>query len=305
MFDAVCASTIAVREGCQLGEAVSSAREIKSNFDFRNLPRRKILYSVGKRLDESSEELYERSDNSSYSTESEKTYRKYRRFMTRLLGQHIQDQEYTDIIDPFEDPENIFMKTQQVVNESLADSLDLNAIRFVVGLGGLSECGKSSIGLYLDDKRGINRIKIKHLMEKLELRYGADQFPFEEGIYGIGKEVMTALFSERLSEYFSERGISTAAIESLHNFEFTRNLKLSMGEKLRVVYVDTPREIRILRNSKNFNGDLRESEREVNRKDKIKLSRGAAKIKGIADLVIDNSKSFEKTIDKLEDFLGI
>jgi cytidylate kinase len=145
----------------------------------------------------------------------------------------------------------------------------------VTALGGLSESGKSTAAEYLRLHHGHARLKLGYLIEEAAERcgiadpYAADPVTRAELIVdGLDRYCTAHHFAEHLS------------IESLHDHAGTLHLRTLLGEKLTVIYLDAPQELRAER---NIHGpeDLIE-------RDAVKCSRGAERIATIADRVIDN-----------------
>ncbi|WP_159944992.1 MULTISPECIES: DUF4254 domain-containing protein [unclassified Nocardiopsis] len=146
----------------------------------------------------------------------------------------------------------------------------------VIALGGLSECGKTTSGIFLNRDEGAARFKIGYLLTQAAARQGlADP-------YALSPTRQAELLLGELNRFAdAHRDTRLITIESVHRAESIAALKEMMGERLRVVYVDTPRALRLARSG----GD----ERALEEKDRIKTERGADRIP--ADTVLDNSGS--------------
>jgi adenylylsulfate kinase-like enzyme len=146
----------------------------------------------------------------------------------------------------------------------------------VIALGGLSECGKTTSGIFLNRDEGAARFKIGYLLTQAAARQGlADP-------YALSPTRQAELLLGELNRFAdAHRDTRLITIESVHRAESIAALKEMMGERLRVVYVDTPRALRLARSG----GD----ERALEEKDRIKTERGADRIP--TDTVLDNSGS--------------
>ncbi|WP_160049938.1 DUF4254 domain-containing protein [Nocardiopsis sp. FR4] len=146
----------------------------------------------------------------------------------------------------------------------------------VIALGGLSECGKTTSGIFLNRDENAARFKIGYLLAQAAARQGlADP-------YALPPTRQAELLLDELNRFADAHlGIGLITIESVHRAESITALKEVMGERLRVVYVRTPRAVRLARSG----GD----ERALEEKDRIKIERGADRIP--ADVVLDNSGS--------------
>lgn len=146
----------------------------------------------------------------------------------------------------------------------------------VIALGGLSECGKTTSGLFLNRDEGAARFKIGYLLTQACARQGlADPYVLSPG------RQAELLLGELNRFADAHRDTRLITIESVHRAESIAALKEMMGERLQVVYIDASRSLRLARSG----GDGRALEE----KDRIKTGRGADRIP--ADVVLDNSGS--------------
>ncbi|GAA0981686.1 hypothetical protein GCM10009551_025300 [Nocardiopsis tropica] len=146
----------------------------------------------------------------------------------------------------------------------------------VIALGGLSECGKSTSGVFLSRDESAVRFKIGFLLSQAAARQGlADP-------YALSPMRQAELLLDELNRFADAHvDVELITIESVHRAESIAALKSLMGERLRVVYVDVPFAVRLARS-----GGTRQA---LEGKDRIKTRRGADRIP--ADEVLDNSGS--------------
>ncbi|MEU3212995.1 DUF4254 domain-containing protein [Nocardiopsis alba] len=146
----------------------------------------------------------------------------------------------------------------------------------VIALGGLSECGKSTSGIFLSRDEDAVRFKIGFLLTQAAARQGlADP-------YALSPMRQAELLLDELNRFADAHvDVELITIESVHRAESIAALKSLMGERLRVVYVDVPFAVRLARS-----GGTRQA---LEGKDRIKTHRGADRIP--ADEVLDNSGS--------------
>lgn len=146
----------------------------------------------------------------------------------------------------------------------------------IIALGGLSECGKTTSGIFLNRVEGAVRFKIGYLLTQACARQGlADP-------YVLSPKRQAELLLDELNRFAdAHRNIRLITIESVHRTESIAVLKEMMGERLHVVYIDTSRQLRLARSGRD--------ERTLEEKDQIKAERGADRIP--ADVVLDNSGS--------------
>lgn len=162
-------------------------------------------------------------------------------------------------------------------------------VRRVIGLGGLSESGKSSAGEYLRHRFGTTRLKLGYLVDLAAARHGL-ALPYEEEPRRLAELVVDELDRYARAHYY----LRDYTIESLHRPGLTRELKRLLGERLSVVYLDAPAPVRA-RRSLVDPGSLA-------RNDEVKLSRGADAIAAECDLLIDNTgprPGLELALDRL------
>ncbi|MGW4651896.1 nucleotidyltransferase domain-containing protein, partial [Kitasatospora sp. NPDC004289] len=140
----------------------------------------------------------------------------------------------------------------------------------VVGLGGLSESGKSTMGEYLSTCHGHDRLKIDYLIEQAAAHAGITD------PYALPPVVRAELLLDGLDRYAAAHHYLTRiTIESLHEYDVTAELRRMLGGQLTVTYVDTTAEVRKRR------GTAGAADVEV--RDTVKKARGADRIREIAD----------------------
>jgi dephospho-CoA kinase len=151
-------------------------------------------------------------------------------------------------------------------------------LKQVIAFGGLSESGKSTSADYVRQACGAQRFKIGYLLRQAAHRHGlADP-------YMLSPRRQAELLLEELNR-FAEAHVEAQlfTIESVHDDASIAQLKLLMGDRLQIVYLDASFELRVKRS-----GTLPQA---VAAKDEVKISRGAREVASIADHVIDNSGS--------------
>lgn len=159
----------------------------------------------------------------------------------------------------------------------------------VIALGGLSECGKSTAGIFLSRDEDAVRFKIGFLLTQAAARQGlADP-------YAMSPMRQAELLLDELNRFADAHvDVELITIESVHRAESIAALKSLMGERLRVVYVDVPFAVRLARSEG--------TRQALEGKDGIKTSRGADRIS--ADEVLDNSGSVTRLHSGLRRLAG-
>jgi hypothetical protein len=145
----------------------------------------------------------------------------------------------------------------------------------VVALGGLSESGKSTAGAYLATRHGYARLKIGYLLEVAAARCGiADVYALDD--VAIAEMLVLGLEMYCAAHHFQRQ----VSIESLHRDGVTAELAKLLGDHLTVLYLDASPGVREARGLAGP-ADVREW-------DAVKRSRGAERIRDLADAVIGN-----------------
>jgi hypothetical protein len=151
--------------------------------------------------------------------------------------------------------------------------LALQAVR-VVALGGLSESGKSTAGAYLATRHGYARLKIGYLLEAAARCGVADVYTLDET--ALAEMLVLGLETYCAAHHFQRQ----VSIESLHRAAMTAELAKLLGDRLMVVYLDASPAVREARSLAGA-ADVRE-------RDAVKRSRGAERIRDLADVVVGN-----------------
>lgn len=196
----------------------------------------------------------------------------------------------------------------------------LEALGYVQGmfsLGGLSECGKTSAGYKLQDM-GARKSKIIHIEREMmeERGYDLSQGMKDEHFVNLYAENQDQAFREflfRLIGHMKEEGKPFASIESLYRAELGAFLKRELKGKMANIFIDAPVEARAKREIEKVNAKAKaeglplmtfeEMLEKVKRKDEFKTKHNAAKVKDIADYVVDNSEGVtrEQFLEKIEE----
>ncbi|WP_329395540.1 hypothetical protein [Streptomyces melanogenes] len=165
----------------------------------------------------------------------------------------------------------------------------LGDVRRVIGLGGMSESGKSSAGEYLRRRFATTRLKLGYLIELAAARHGlADP-------YGEEPRLLAELVVDELDRYaHAHYYLLDYTIESLHRPDITSELKRLLGKRLDVVYLDASPQVRARRSLVDPAA--------LAHNDEVKRARGADRIAATCDLLVDNSgprPDLELVLDRL------
>ena len=172
----------------------------------------------------------------------------------------------------------------------------------IFALTGMSECGKSTVGKYLELK-GIPRLKIVRFFERVR-----DKLSPGEELYGfIKKEEKRdpySLWDTFINEILSEmkvRGVNKVSIESLYGGGLGPYLKQKLGNHFCLIYVDIPLEVRLQRQIQREGlSSLEEAKKILLPRDKVKADSGIPELKKISDEVIDNSGTLDDLYEKID-----
>lgn len=212
-------------------------------------------------------------------------------FFTRALTQQVNSGEYTVVIDRGE-------KTCLQVHQEICEALHaggvshswtplLQNVKCIVGFGGLSEAGKSTVATETIANFGAQavRLKIVYLMQSAARESGTNLSDLPDERQAVHLIQQLDLFAH--AHYW----LKIISIESLHGFTMTSQLQHLIAGKVMIVYLDTEEKKRFERVDIQL--------REFLEKDKVKKARGAHRIKEIADVVVDNNGTFQDTVDRV------
>jgi hypothetical protein len=144
--------------------------------------------------------------------------------------------------------------------ESLCENIES-----LICLGGMSESGKSMLG---------QNLHVHHGSYRLKLKYFAGAF---------GDDLTLA--QEVLRFLHMHRHISLASVESLHNAGLPIVFKKMLGRRVKTVFLDAPQEERARRHMLSSQATMEE----FFKKEALKESRGAPKVRSLADIVINTA----------------
>jgi len=167
--------------------------------------------------------------------------------------------------------------------------------KMVFALTGMSECGKSTVGKYLDS-RGIPRLKIVRLFERVRDKQ-APNMELQEFVRGAEQRDPIALWDAFIDELFAEmdsRGVSMASLESLYGGGLGPYLRQQIGEHFAIVYIEASPEKRIELQMIRLNLTSRdEATRHLLPRDEVKAKSGIPELKLDAEVVIENSGTLD------------
>lgn len=177
------------------------------------------------------------------------------------------------------------------VSEFLASTLGyglgpvLTNLRLILGLSGMSESGKDSIGEFLRREYGATRLKFRY---------------FSQYLLSSGQDVGPRNVSYEVLRFAQMHGYPLFTVESLHGYGASAFLKLLLGDRYQVVFVDTKRAQRIRRSADHLGITLQQAEQDIARRDQQKMEGGIEEVRSLADHLVDNNHSWANTAAEIK-----
>jgi thymidylate kinase len=230
---------------------------------------------------------FQRGDPSEHSEADRLRYAHYQTLLHQALRERGQDAEFVPI-----DARGPILAVQNQIRGVIRDRLGLTLpdlgrnIRRLIGLGGLSESGKSSVGDRLSREHGFGRLKIRYFAELMARRVG--------DVHALSVEEFVRLFVQELNGYANAHPfVENFSIESLHDPDLPAQLIKVFGDRFRVIYCECDRDLAARRIARDQELPLERAVAIVAAKDKTKLGRGADRVKELAHHPIDNNGTRE------------
>lgn len=278
MFKSVCVATWMTRCGTPLSEAVCRVdRQFASTLTSTNLE-----YEILLEVDNTYHVSVNRYRSLCTSTEmytdiQNKRYVRYQKNLAEAMNHYYRERIITrvsvnaSVVD-------IQNRLRGILNTQLGLTLPmlLQGLRLVVGYGGMSESGKSSYADLLRSSLSSYRLKIRYFIELFE------RFGNPATTNAVALEILRFMQTHYYVQLFS--------LESLHGVELPALLKILLGDRFKIVYIDTIQRLRILRAATELNLPVQKVKKILAKKDSLKCLRGATRVKKIADVVLNNSK---------------
>lgn len=189
----------------------------------------------------------------------------------------------------------IFERSEQMDESRFSDKM-------VFALTGMSECGKSTVGKYLDSK-GIARLKIVKLFEKVRDKWSPDEelYTFVRQQEERDPYTLWDAFIDELMTEMDCLNTNAVSIESLYGGGLGPYLKQKLGQHFRIVFLDIPLEVRLIRQMQRENfPDIESAQKHILPRDEVKERSGIPTLKEIADEVVDNSGTLDELYRKID-----
>ncbi|MGM0123644.1 hypothetical protein IGI37_001016 [Enterococcus sp. AZ194] len=167
----------------------------------------------------------------------------------------------------------------------------------IIGLGGLSESGKSYSGRYLSEKYFVPKVKIVKYIEGFRSRYFQDELNLEDFhryLYDKPSDFTDFFLDKMINLLYEEYGhYPFIVIESLHDPFLGEYFKRKLKNDFIIIYLEATLENRIARESIKTGKNVSEVRNLTYEKDILKVSHGALEYKKISDYTIENDKTQE------------
>lgn len=230
------------------------------------------------------------------------------RYPNGIRGQYSENwiKNIAHVPDSEESAERELNLSEQIFENRRKTDEDLFRDKMIFALTGMSECGKSTVGKYLDS-RGIPRLKIVRFFERVRNKWSLQselyQFTDEEE-----RRNPYALWDAFLKELLAEmetRKVSQVSIESLYGGPLGPYLKRRIGDRFRIIYIDIPLEIRLQRQMQREGlATVEEAKEILLPRDQVKADSGIPALKKIADEVVDNSGTIESLYRAIDEIVA-
>jgi nucleoside-diphosphate kinase len=194
--------------------------------------------------------------------------------------------------------EPIFKKNRQADESRFSKKI-------VFALTGMSECGKSTVGKYLNSK-GIARLKIVRLFEKICNKWSPneDLYAFVRRQEECDPYALWDAFIDELVAEMNRLNTNTVSIESLYGGGLGPYLKHKLGRHFCIIFLDIPLEVRLVRQMQRENfPDIESARKQILPRDKTKERSGIPALKEIADEVVNNSGTLRDLYQKIDQII--
>lgn len=179
--------------------------------------------------------------------------------------------------------------------------------KVIFGLSGMTECGKSTAGMFFDS-HNVKRLKIVKILDLVRLDQNSDVNigTFVDNAIKDNPEWLRMAFADKLLEEMDRLGIRYCSLESMGDPEMVRYLRSRFPGEFFSIYIDASLEKRLEHQMIRENiSDIEKAKSILMPKDEFKVSFWKMPdIKSIADVVIDNNGALEAFKAQLESLLS-
>lgn len=287
-FDARIQATL-ITKGLTAEESMELMNKYKKKYNIKDVEELNIFLNLSNNIAEQQKLIEERGKFDNLADDSKKEYKKYQLIQSEILQLQLSLGLYHQI-DASDSIEIVNQNIMNVILNELKNKIvPLDKSKQIIAIGGLSESGKSSTGKMLMNNLNIPNFKFNYVNDNIKRRYNIDGDLFDND-----EKIISILVIDEISNIFQRMYYwNMISFESLHNYKLTSNMKKIVPNNFNIVYLKTDKSKRINRNAYEMNIDIGDSKDIVDKKDNVKMKRGAAKIEQIADYVINNDYSVE------------
>ena len=290
MFEAVAVAVIAIKSSDRdLNKARTALNTILEKNSLQ-VPKERlaILLRHGDSLEESLQITMSREGDP-----VDERYRLYQSLLQSELERQEQSGVYQHVIkvEAKSSIGDVQDKLREVVLHYTQNQLFLpmfHNVDYIFALSGLSESGKSSVAEAFCSHHGTAlafRAKIVYFDDLISERLG-------RSVYSLPEKEQALYLLHELERFSNDHyWLRFITIESMHRHSIAKWLKIWIGKRLQVIYIDTAE-------VKRFERALVPREAVINN-DKLKRERGVELIQSGADLVLDNNCTFATTLSNL------
>ncbi len=157
---------------------------------------------------------------------------------------------------------------------SLRITRALDHLELILGLSGYSESGKSSVGELLRLEKGALRLKLRFFSQYLR-HFGQEPGPKE-----VAYEVL---------RFAQAHPYPFLTIESLHGYRASAYLRLLIGERYRVAFLEADFETRVKRSMALTGQSYEDTARNVRERDSTKSEAGIETVRELSDIRVNNN----------------
>lgn len=227
-------------------------------------------------------------------------YSKYQMYLNEEMDISLIDNFFTDIIPARDSILNVQNSIRTKINNYSKTGqkvpLLCQNVSNIVGIGGLTESGKSSCGEIIDNDFKGMRLKLYYFINVIELQ--TKKHHSTMNMADLSRKYAFEFNRFSNLHYYNP----LYAIDSLRDLEFAKELKKAFGSKFTIAYVECSRSLAAKRNAVRLGCSIKDAYDDIKKRDLSKVATGADKVIEIADCVINNNygmEDFKKSISNL------
>ncbi len=203
-------------------------------------------------------------------------------------------------------PETALKASREISIFFPSEVIPMQENKVIFGLSGMTECGKSTAGIFFA-AHGVKRLKIIQILDlvRQENDPGNDTITFINAALKDRSEWLRLTFADKLLEEMHRLGIRYCSLESMGDPEMVRYLRSRFPGEFFSIFIDASLEKRLRHQMIRENlTDIAGAKKILCPKDDFKVSFWKMPdIKAIADVVIDNNGTLEVFKEQLNALL--